>query len=69
MKNKKYYLGSLLFIIPLLVQLLSYVNTPKNNPDELQWGFYGHKRINRIAVFTLPPEMLGFYKEHIEFLT
>lgn len=33
------------------------------------WGFYGHKRINRMAVFTLPPEMIGFYKQHIEFIT
>ena len=33
------------------------------------WGFFGHKRINRIATFTLPPEMFGFYKEHIEYIT
>lgn len=33
------------------------------------WGFFGHQRINRIAVFTLPPEMFGFYKEHIEYIT
>ena len=33
------------------------------------WGFYGHKRINRMAVFTLPPEMLTFYKQHIDYLT
>ncbi len=33
------------------------------------WGFYAHKRINRLAVFTLPPEMLGFYKKHIDYLT
>lgn len=33
------------------------------------WGFYGHKRINRMAVFTLPPGMLSFYKRHIEFIT
>ncbi len=33
------------------------------------WGFYGHKRINRMAVFTLPPEMFGFYKKHIEYIT
>ena len=33
------------------------------------WGFYGHKRINRMAVFTLPPEMVTFYKQHIEFVT
>ena len=34
-----------------------------------KWGFFGHKRINRIATFTLPAEMFGFYKEHVEFLT
>jgi hypothetical protein len=33
------------------------------------WGFYGHRRINRMAVFTLPPEMFGFYKKHIEYIT
>ncbi|MDH4471332.1 MAG: zinc dependent phospholipase C family protein [Fluviicola sp.] len=33
------------------------------------WGFFGHKRINRVAVFTLPPEMFGFFKEHIEYIT
>jgi hypothetical protein len=33
------------------------------------WGFFGHKRINRYAVFTLPPEMIGFYKTNIEQIT
>lgn len=37
--------------------------------DEKKWGFFGHQRINRVAVFTLPPEMFGFYKEHIEYVT
>lgn len=37
--------------------------------DTVSWGFYGHKRINRMAVFTLPPEMVGFYKQHIEYIT
>ncbi len=32
------------------------------------WGFFGHRKINYLAVFLLPPEMLGFYKENIEFL-
>ncbi|MCR6722391.1 MAG: zinc dependent phospholipase C family protein [Chitinophagaceae bacterium] len=32
------------------------------------WGFYGHKRINFLAVFLLPPEMLVFYKQHIRYL-
>jgi hypothetical protein len=33
------------------------------------WGFYGHRRINRMACFTLPPEMFPFYKRHIDFIT
>ncbi|WP_071887814.1 zinc dependent phospholipase C family protein [Rufibacter sp. DG15C] len=33
------------------------------------WGFYAHQRINRQAVFTLPPEMIGFYKQHVAYLT
>ena len=48
--------------------LLSYQST---SMDEYKptWGFFGHKRINRIAVFTLPSDIFGFYKENIEFLT
>ncbi|NRB64377.1 MAG: hypothetical protein HRU40_15345 [Saprospiraceae bacterium] len=34
-----------------------------------EWGFFGHRRINRLAVFTLPPEMIGFYKKNIEYIT
>ena len=33
------------------------------------WGFYAHQRINKLAVFTLPPEMIGFYKKNIEYIT
>lgn len=33
------------------------------------WGFFAHKKINRLAVFTLPPEMIGFYKAHITYIT
>ncbi|MEO5569973.1 MAG: zinc dependent phospholipase C family protein [Bacteroidia bacterium] len=33
------------------------------------WGFWAHKRINHIAVFTLPPEMIGFYKKNIDYVT
>lgn len=41
----------------------------EKNANTSNWGFYGHKRINRVAIFTLPPEMFGFYKEHIEYIT
>ncbi len=33
------------------------------------WGFFGHQRINRLAVFILPPEMIGFYKVNINYIT
>lgn len=33
------------------------------------WGFFGHIRINKMAVFTLPPEMIGFYKRYIDYVS
>lgn len=33
------------------------------------WGFWAHQRINRHAVFSLPPEMIGFFKTNIEYIT
>ncbi len=48
--------GLLLFIL-LLLPFETYA-----------WGFVGHQRINRLAIFTLPPEMFGFYKYHLKFL-
>ena len=33
------------------------------------WGFFAHRRINRLAVFSLPPEMIGFFKENIQFIS
>lgn len=33
------------------------------------WGFYAHYRVNRLAVFTLPKPMSGFYQSNIEFIT
>lgn len=32
------------------------------------WGFFAHRRINELAVYTLPPELFGFYKKHVEFI-
>jgi hypothetical protein len=33
------------------------------------WGFFAHQKINRLAVFTLPPEMSVFYKKNIDYLS
>lgn len=32
------------------------------------WGFFAHKKINYYAAFLLPPDMLAFYKQHIDYL-
>ena len=34
----------------------------------LSWGFYGHKKINYIAIFTLAPKLFGFYKTHAQII-
>jgi hypothetical protein len=38
-------------------------------PQAFSWGFFAHQRINRLAVFTLPPEMIRFYKKHLTYIT
>ena len=37
--------------------------------SSFSWGFFGHRRINQLAVFLLPPRMIVFYKANIDFLT
>lgn len=54
-------------VIIVIICLGFILFLPKESAQS--WGFYGHKRINRMAVFTLPPEMVTFYKKHIEFVT
>jgi hypothetical protein len=49
----------------ILLTLTFFSFFPTNN----KWGFYGHKKINRMAVFTLPPELFTFYKSNIDYLT
>ncbi len=39
------------------------------SPFVFGWGFWGHQRINKMASFTLPPELFGFYKKHIDYIT
>jgi hypothetical protein len=33
------------------------------------WGFWGHQVINRMATFTLPPQLFRFYKSNIDYIT
>lgn len=55
-----------LFAIIIFLFTLSVIGV---SLDRTNWGFFGHRKINRMAVFTLPPEMLGFYKTNIEYIT
>ena len=38
------------------------------NSKAFCWGFYAHQKINYLAVFLLPPEMMILYKPNIAFL-
>ena len=60
---------SLLFFLGSSTQKHHVASAEHNQSCAHAWGFFGHKRINRMAVFTLPPEMVGFYKYHIEYIT
>ncbi len=45
------------------------IQNPKSKIQNRTWGFFAHKRINRLAIFTLPAEMLPLYKTEIEYIT
>jgi hypothetical protein len=34
----------------------------------LLWGFYAHQEINELAVYSLPPELLVFYKSNMNYI-
>jgi len=55
------------FLISLaFVYLLSLVFDASN---ALSWGFYAHKKINRMAVYAVPIPLEAFYKKNIEYIT
>jgi hypothetical protein len=33
------------------------------------WGFFAHRKINQLAVYTLPSSMASFYKKNIQYLS
>ena len=48
----------------LLVSSLLLISWPS-----MSWGFMAHRLINRMAVYSLPPELFLFYRDHIDFLS
>lgn len=59
MKVKPTYILAILISLPIMMSAVI-------KPD---WGFFGHRKINRMAVFTLPPDLIPFYKKNIEYIT
>jgi len=57
--NKSYIIGFFSIVVTAIILMSA---TPP-------WGFFAHKAINRLAVFTLPPDMMPVYKKNIEHLT
>lgn len=48
----------LIWLLPLIFHL----------EEKKLWGFYAHSLINRMAIFSLPPEMIVFYKPHSQYI-
>jgi hypothetical protein len=44
------------------------IQNQKSKIKNRKWGFFAHQRINRLAIFTLPPEMMPFYKTHLRYI-
>ncbi len=51
----------------LVILLFIFVIFPTKELNS--WGFHGHKLVNRYAVSTIPEELIGFFKKHIDYLT
>ncbi|MCA6077929.1 zinc dependent phospholipase C family protein [Fulvivirga sedimenti] len=58
----QFYRGFLVF---LAIQCVFGANAMR----QADWGFFGHKTINRLAVFALPEEMYPFFRFHIQELS
>lgn len=62
LQNEKHILAGRRLFLPVALLLLCL-------SGGFKWGFFAHKKINRTAVFTLPAEMLRFYKSNLDYLT
>jgi hypothetical protein len=56
------------YILILIIAILIFF-IPDYKEPAYSWGFFAHQKINRMAVFTLPDGMIGFYKKHIEYIS
>jgi hypothetical protein len=59
------FLFFILLILALALSAFSFVG----DYEMEDWGFYAHRKLNRLAVFTLPPQMMPLFKVEIEYLS
>ena len=57
----------LLFTILILGATAQFAAAPE--PMSAPWGFWGHQRINKMALFTLPEDLFGYYKPNVDYVT
>jgi S1/P1 Nuclease len=51
------------FHLLIILMMTLYLNGYSNEITK-PWGFFAHKKINTLAIYTLPIEMVAFYKRH-----
>lgn len=51
--------------IQILIILYMGINFEGHSSQKfIPWGFFAHKKINKMAIYTLPTELIIFYKRH-----
>jgi hypothetical protein len=50
-------------------RFMKYLLTGSGLIGCMGWGFFAHQKINRLAVFILPPGMIGFYKANLQYVS
>lgn len=56
---------TLVLLILICQELFSY---PYSTLQHSDWGFFAHRLLNKLAIFTLPDRMMEFYKANADYL-
>lgn len=54
-------------LIKITLSIILFSFLPKNK--SFSWGFFAHRKINRLAIFCLPLPIFHFYKKNIKYIT
>lgn len=56
------------YLLSVLLLLSLGFTAPESRLCQDDWGFFGHKKLNELAVYTLPTPLFSFYKKNLSFL-